>query len=136
MTKNQRIFIFITIIAFILILSIISLIMSGKNNLSSDDAFVRQQLIYLDEGESDIEFVEVALYFDKDNAFLEIIYDYSYLSIERRTRLLVNRYTGQIVSGGYEDDFPDFMTDFNKIKMNYTRKKVYTMEDINRLINN
>ncbi|MDY0294211.1 MAG: hypothetical protein RBQ71_00215 [Acholeplasmataceae bacterium] len=135
MTKNQRIFILIVVIGIMIIISTASLFLLSRNNLSSDDTFVQEHLTYLDDGASDIDFLEVTLYFNENNAYLEIIYDYSYLGIERRTRYLVNRQSGQIVNGGYEDDFPEFMDAFNLIKINYTHKKVYSVEDIEQLLN-
>jgi len=134
MTKQSKIFVFILIMSIIISIAIISIILANKNNINSDDTFVKQHLLYLDEGASDIVFLDVTLYFSKDDAFLEINYDYSYLGIERQTRYLVNRYTGQIVNGGYEDNYPEFMNNFNAVKANYTQKKVYSMADINRLL--
>jgi hypothetical protein len=133
MTKRSTLIALITIIGIILIITLVILFL-GRNNTDPDDDFVREYLIYLDEGASDIYFLEATLYFGDDDAFLEINYDYSYLNIERRTRYLVNRYTGQVVNGGYEENFPDFMNSFNDTKTNYISKKVYSISDINQLL--
>ncbi len=134
MTKHSRVTVLISITGFILTIALISFIL-GSNKKNPDDDFVKEHLMYLDEGASDIDFLEVTLYFGDNEAYLEINYDYSYQNIERRTRYLVNRYTGQVVNGGYEDNFPDFMNRFNDTKTNYKNKKVYSISDINRLLN-
>jgi hypothetical protein len=133
MTKHSRVIALISITGIVLIITWVSILL-GSNNKNPDDDFVKEHLMYLDEGASDIDFLEVTLYFGDNEAYLEINYDYSYLNIERRTRYLVNRYTGQVVNGGYEDNFPDFMNRFNDLKENYENKKVYTITDINRLL--
>jgi hypothetical protein len=134
MSGKRKYLLYFLLIGVIFNLTLIALTQIGDQKLSSDDLFVQEQLRYLDDGASDIDFIEVNLYFGNDDAYLEIIYDYSYLGIERRTRLLANRYTGQIVGGGYEDYFPDFVNDFNIIKLNYSQKLVYTQEHIDKLL--
>ena len=134
MSGKRKYLLYFLLIGVIFTLTLIALTQIGDQKLSSDDLFVQEQLRYLDDCASDIDFIEVNLYFGNDDAYLEIIYDYSYLGIERRTRLLANRYTGQIVSGGYEDNFPDFVNNFNIIKLNYSRKLVYTQEHIDKLL--
>ncbi len=134
MSGKRKYLLYFLLIGVIFTLTLIALTQIGDQKLSSDDLFVQEQLRYLDDGASDIDFIEVNLYFGNDDAYLEIIYDYRYLGIERRTRLLANRYTGQIVGGGYEDDFPDFVNDFNIIKLNYSHKLVYTQEHIDKLL--
>lgn len=88
----------------------------------------------MDEGASHIDFIEAVLYFDDNNAFLEINYDYSYQEIERTPRYLVDRRTGQFVRGGFEDNYPEFMNKFNITKASYKSKKVYKTTDIDRLL--
>jgi hypothetical protein len=132
MSRKRKYLLYFLLIVVISTLTLFALTQIGDKKLNSDDLFVQEKLRYLDDGASDIDLIEVNLYFGNDDAYLEIIYDYSYLGVERRTRLLANRYTGQIVSGGYEDNFPDFVNDFNIIKLYYSRKLVYSQEHIDK----
>jgi len=135
MKKRTKYIIGIVVLCIFLLIAIISLMIRDNfSTINADEDFVVHHLTYLDEGESDIYFLEATLYFNDTDVFLEINYDYSYLGIERTTRYLVNRKTGQFVNGGYEQNYPEFMNKFIDTKTNYTNKIVYTTEDINRLL--
>lgn len=135
MKKRTKYIIGSVVLGIFLLIAIISLMMRDNfSTINSDEDFVVYHLTYLDEGASDIYFLEATLYFNDDDAFLEINYDYSYLGIERTTRYLVNRHTGQFVNGGYEQSYPEFMKKFNDTKANYTTKIVYSTLDIDGLL--
>ncbi len=135
MQKRTKYIIVIVVLVILTTLGIISLIIMDKYGyFNPNDAFVKKELMYLDEGESDIYFLESTLYFKEKVAFLEINYDYSYKEFVGTTRFLVNKNTGEFVRGGFEEHSPEFMERFNDTKENYTKKIVYTTADINRLL--
>ena len=69
------------------------------STINSDEDFIVYHLTYLDEGASKIYIFWMQHYILMiPMYFLEINYDYSYLGIERTTRYLVNRNTGQFVN--------------------------------------
>ena len=135
MKKRTKYIIGIAVLGIFLLIAIISLMIRDNfSTINSDEDFIVYHLTYLDEGASDIYFLEATLYFNDTDVFLEINYDYSYLGIERTTRYLVNRNTGQFVNGGYEQSYPEFMKKFNDTKANYTNKIVYSTADIDKLL--
>ncbi|CDR31498.1 Uncharacterised protein [Acholeplasma oculi] len=133
--RRTKYIIGITILVIILLIAVVSiLIRDHLATLNSDEDFVKHHLMYLDEGASDISFIEATLYINENETYLEIVYDYHYQDIDQTTRYLVNKQSGQFVNGGYEDNYPEFMNKFNDIKSNYEHKIVYSTEDIHRLL--
>lgn len=95
MKKCIKYIIGLVVLGIFLLIVIISLMMRDNfSMINFDEDFVVYYLMYLDEGVLDIYFLEVILYFNDDDVFLEINYDYSYLGIECIIRYLVNRYMG------------------------------------------
>lgn len=123
----------ISVLVTIIIIFVVIRLTTDYSPKRLNEGFVKTHLMSLTEGESYIEFKNAIIYIDDDNTFLFIDYDITYESETNYSYLIANKDTGQFIRYGSQNYFPEFMSEYNQTKDNFTTQIIYDSSDIEKL---